>query len=136
MPDISRAKSAFFDRAAVMAAVDPATRAALSRMGAFVRTRAKSSIRKRKKGSAPGSPPSSHTGQLRKLVFFAYDPAARSAVVGPLKWGKGEAPAVLERGGRDSEGRVYRPRPYMAPALEAERPNFAAAFRDSIKGRG
>src|SRR5690606_6172596 len=49
----------FFDRKAVTSRVDKATRKVLSRFGAFVRRTARSSIRKRKKTSQPGSPPSS-----------------------------------------------------------------------------
>jgi hypothetical protein len=42
------AKQGFFDRAKVKNAVDAGTRRVLSRFGAFVRTRARTSIRKRK----------------------------------------------------------------------------------------
>jgi len=56
----------FFDRQAVISKVDAATRRVLSRFGAFVRQRAKSSIRKRRNPAPPGSPPSSHTGLLKK----------------------------------------------------------------------
>ena len=47
-----RIKDMFFDRHVVMAAVDNAKRKVLSKAGAFIRTAAKTSIRKRK-GSAP-----------------------------------------------------------------------------------
>jgi len=49
----------FFDSKKVVSATDRATRRVLSRFGAFVRRTAKQSIRKRKKVSQPGSPPSS-----------------------------------------------------------------------------
>ena len=51
------AKQGFFDRAKVKNAADAGTRRVLSRFGAFVRTRAKTSIRKKKGTSPPGSPP-------------------------------------------------------------------------------
>lgn len=106
--DIQSAKKLFFDRAAVKNAVDRGTRKALSKFGAFVRTRARSSIRKRKATSKPGSPPSSRTGTLRKLLFFAFDSRAKSVVVGPVPGGPMTgAPERLEYGGTQAgDGRV------------------------------
>lgn len=137
--DIRTVQKFFLDRAAVTSAVDAGTRRALSRAGAFVRTRARSSIRKRKAISRPGQPPSSHSGELRRFLFFAYDPATRSVVVGPAKFKRGEAPPLLEYGGavtrptRDGNQVLnYRPRPFMQPALEKERSQFAEHFRNQI----
>ena len=120
-------KANFFDTAAVRGKIDADTRRVLSRFGAFVRTRARSSIRTRKKPSAPGQPPSSHAGDLKRLIFFALDPAATSVVIGPLRFRKGEAPALLERGGAVSrKGKTlrYRPRPFIGPAGKAEAQNL------------
>jgi len=50
-------KQMFFDTKAVMRATDKATRRVLSKFGAFVRRSARSSIRKRKRTSAPASRP-------------------------------------------------------------------------------
>lgn len=52
-----RIKSLFFDRPKVRRAVDKAKRQVLSRGGAFIRTTAKRSIRKRKGTAPPGKPP-------------------------------------------------------------------------------
>jgi hypothetical protein len=82
----------------------------LSKFGAYVRTAAKSSIRKRKRASAPGSPPSSHTGLLKRFIYFGYDTAARSVVIGPVPLNqvsftedmrpvRGTVPESLEYGG-------------------------------------
>lgn len=101
------AKAGFFDQKKVMRAVDAGTRKALSRVGAFVRTRARSSIRKAKKASAPGEPPKSKTGLLRRFILFKYDFASRSVVVGPTLLPSGSmvdplndktVPQVLEEG--------------------------------------
>jgi len=78
-------KRMFFDRKAVTGAVGRATRKVFSRFGAFVRTAARSSIRRRKRVSAPGEPPSSHTGLLKRLIFFGYDRQRRSVVIGPQR---------------------------------------------------
>lgn len=105
-----RIKEMFFDRKAVIDAVDKAKRAALSRGAAFIRTAARSSIRKRKKPSPPGSPPSSHTGLLRRILF-GWDPSTKTVVVGPMKTNQvffdgqskpvtGTVPGILERGGQ------------------------------------
>jgi len=92
----------FFDSREVTRHIDKATRRVLSRFGAYVRANAKQSIRKRKKASRPGKPPSSHTGLLKRFIFFAYDRDARSVVIGPERLPGsryGEAPSVLEYGG-------------------------------------
>jgi len=135
----------FFDRGAVTSATDRATRRVLSRIGAYVRTTAKHSIRKRKRISDPGEPPSSHTGLLRRFIFFGYDRGRRSVVIGPMRLNQkvGDAPAALEYGGTSTvvEGLRRRrrkrririaARPYMGPAFEQEKPKLPAMWRGSI----
>ena len=132
----------FFNSAAVINATDKAARQVLSRFGAFVRRSARSSIRKRRKPSAPGQPPSAH-GTLLKLILFAWQPATRSVVAGPMDVsGKaGETPATLESGGRNiirEKGRPdrmghYQARPFMGPALQQNLPSLPAMWRDSVK---
>ena len=78
-------KKMFFDSKAVMSAVNRATRRVLSRFGAFVRAGSKSSIRRRKRSSAPGRAPSNQTGLLKKFIFFGYDTGRNSVVIGPAK---------------------------------------------------
>jgi hypothetical protein len=74
----------FFDKKAVRDKVDAGTRRVLSKFGAFVRRTARGSIRKRKKPSPPGQPPSSHVGLLKKFIFFGYEPAKRSVVIAAI----------------------------------------------------
>lgn len=81
--NLKSAKGAFFDRAVVFGALSKARRKALSRIGAFVRQRARTSIRKRGGVSPPGGPPYSHEGLLRKHIYFAYDRVRESVVIGP-----------------------------------------------------
>jgi hypothetical protein len=136
-------KRMFFDRQAVISKVDAATRRVLSRFGAFVRRSAKSSIRKRKKAAPPGQPPSSHTGLLKKFIFFGYDADRRSVVIGPTRLnqkGRGEAPPLLEYGGKTTLKRggkkrrvTYQARPYMGPAFEKEKPQLPAMWRGSVR---
>ena len=91
-----RIKSLFFDRPKVQRAVDKAKRAVLSRAGAFVRQTAKQSIRKRKGVAPSGKPPHSHTGLLRRFIFFGYDCGSDSVVVGPLGFKRSDAPNVSD----------------------------------------
>jgi len=133
----------FFDSKKVRRSVDRATRRVLSKFGAFVRRTARSSIRKRKKASTPGSPPSSHIGLLKKFIWFGYEPAKRSVVIGPARLsqaGRGEAPHLLEYGGTDTIERrgkrkraKVRPRPFMGPAFEKEQPKLPAMWRGSVR---
>ena len=133
----------FFNSPKVIAAVDKATRRVLSRFGAFVRQAARSSIRRRKEPSAPGSPPSSHSGLLKKFIWFSYEPNRRSVVIGPARLGgrnRGDAPSLLEYGGtttirrRKRRRRVrIRARPYMGPAFEKERVRLPSIWKNSIK---
>ena len=150
-----RFKETFFDRAAVLGAVDKARRKALSRAGAFVRRTAKGLIRKRKRSARPGQPPTSWTGLLKDFIFFGYDSGTGTVVIGPTKLGgkEGNTPQLLEFGGttrlkrsrRFSRGRRvveldagavahYRSRPYMGPALEKESAKLPGLWADSVRG--
>ena len=137
----------FFDSPLVVRKVDRANRRALGKAGAFVRRRAKTSIRSHKGTSPPGHAPYSHKMHLRRLLFFALGPAHDTVVIGPLRFKKGEAPNLLEFGGRAvrqrlrSSGKlgpkkvvVYKKRPFMGPALDAEIPNLPNRWRNSVGG--
>ncbi len=133
----------FFDRKAVVDAIDSATRRVLSKFGAYVRRTARSSIRTRKGVSAPMGPPSGHVGTLKRGIVFGYDRESRSVVIGP-------APATsvvdrralpaLEYGGRSTaldhgkrKAIQVKPRPFMGPALAKELPGLPAMWRDSVR---
>jgi len=89
-------KAGFFDRELVARALDKATHRALSKGGAFIRRRAKSSMPRRKKISVAGQPPSAHAGHVKDFLYFAYDHASRSVVVGPARLNKPD-PNLLAR---------------------------------------
>jgi hypothetical protein len=95
-------KLMFFDRREIESKTEAAAVRVQGRFGSYVRRRAQTSMRRRKGGtSAPGSPPFAKVGTLRKLLFFGYDEATRTTVVGPAGFGKrpGEVPQVHEFGG-------------------------------------
>ena len=149
-------KQFFFDRQIVIDAVGRASAKNLSKAGSFIRRSARSSLRRRKKISPPGEPPSVHTKDpvaTLKNIWFVFDPAQRSVVVGPLKL-KGSrlegsnrptVPSLHELGGaavvggrpngkRKPKRRAkYAPRPFMGPAMERELPKFAGLWANSVK---
>ncbi|MBA3936830.1 MAG: hypothetical protein H0X38_05160 [Planctomycetes bacterium] len=139
---LDQAKRLFFDRAGVMQATTAAERQVLSRFGAFVRQRARTSIRPRRGTSQPGQPPFSHVGLLRTGILFAFDPERRSVVIGAVRLNQrgGEAPRLLEHGGtawravHGTERAVrYRARPFMAPAFAAELARMPPLWKDSLR---
>lgn len=154
----------FFDRAAVIRAVDEADRKVLARFGAQMRLRIRSKIRKPRrktlaeltdvekhrikrdkerggKGqrpfapSRPGEPPRNVTGLLRDHVYYSWDPATRSVVVGPARLSRGsDVPHILEEGGV-SEGRRIEARPYMQPSLQELLPKLPEQYHDLVGAR-
>lgn len=143
---IDQAKGLFFDRQKVIDATTRAERKVLSKFGAFVRTRARTSVRRRRAISEPGAPPSSHVGLLRQHIYFVYEPQAHNVIIGAARLNGpiGNAPEALEHGG-DSEAAFFskgkrqtrrikvRPRPFMQPAFEAELPKLDSMWRDSVR---
>ena len=136
----------FFDDRKVLCAAERANRRNLARAGAFIRTTAKQSIRKRRAASPPGRPPSSHTGLLRRFLFFGYDAARKTVVIGPMRLNQkaGTAPAALEDGGtsvvvegtrrRRRKRRVrIRARPFMRPAMAKEAPKLPGLWKNSVR---
>jgi hypothetical protein len=140
---LKSAQAGFFDRDVVQRAVSKGERRVLSKFGAFVRQRAKTSIRTNKGISRPGAPPYSHVGLLKRFIFFAYDLERRSVVIGPTLLGKSthSVPQLLEYGGEVTrkEGRLvrrlrYRARPFMGPAFaEEQRVSLPKMWQDSIR---
>ncbi len=139
---LNQVRGLFFDRAVVMAATSSAERKVLSRFGAFVRQRARTSMKRRQQPSPPGKPPSAHTGLLRQHLYFAWDPSARSVVIGPvlLNQKQGGVPPLLEYGGPAVRVRwgkprrvFYQPRPFMRPAFAAEQSRLPTLWRNSVR---
>lgn len=144
-------KQLFFDRQIVMDAVGRANAKNLSKAGSFIRTSARSSLRRRKSTSPPGEPPSVHSKDrvaTLKNIWFVFDPANRSVVVGPLKLNGSKlegsdrktVPSLHELGGvavlkskkRKRRAR-YAARPFMGPAMQRELPKFQGLWANSVK---
>lgn len=78
------------------------------------------------KSSDPGQPPRTRKGkQLKRLLFFAWDPVARSVVVGPKLFGSGSA-KTLEEGGTSTITIVKRDRK-ISKSTPAQRTGLAKA---------
>jgi len=141
MSQIARIDFRFFlDRESVVKATERGQRRALAKGGGYVRTTARRSVRKRKRSSDPGSPPSSHEGGYKRSIFFAYDPSSESVVIGPRAdfGGKNSnVPELLEFGGPATDWRTgkavtYTARPHMGPALEASESKIAQFWQDEV----
>ncbi|MBT9156654.1 MAG: hypothetical protein DDT37_01642 [Firmicutes bacterium] len=154
-----RVKKLFFEAKGVLDAAKKTEKAVLTRFGAFVWQRARTSLsvqrgvetrrskvrgvaptakRRGKRSSRPGEPPTSHTKLLKRFLRFAYQPDRGSVVIGPelIRRPVKGVPRILEEGGSvRSRGRTVKiaPRPYMRPAFEAEKPGLPAMWRDSIR---
>jgi hypothetical protein len=122
---VNAAKGGFLDRAKIMKAVGRARARVLNEQGRLVRKLAMESLVYARDSAPAGSPPHAHkTGQrtrvskstgrvrtrsvslLREFLFYAYDSASQSVVVGPAKLngtkgtGTGQTvPSVQEHGG-------------------------------------
>jgi hypothetical protein len=140
----------FFDRKAVLDRVGAGKARVLSKAGAFIRQRAKTLIRPAPKSgkdrsAKPGDPPKSHVGLLRDRIFFALDQDTDSVVIGPellnsARKNRGTektVPLLLETGGSatTAQGKPanYHKFPYMQPAFDAEKDNFADLFANSVR---
>jgi hypothetical protein len=102
----------FFDRIVIEDPTKAAQLKAMSKMGAFIRRRAQTSMRRRKSGpSRPGTPPNARVGYLRDYILFAYDPQTDTVVVGPIVYGRssgGRVPNTHEFGGTLTRKRPRR----------------------------
>lgn len=150
---IQQFRRCFFDRQPVVSAVDRTKKRVLNRFGAYVRRTARQSIRKRKRVSRPGEPPSSRKGQLRRFLCYGYEPGRDSVVIGPAKLSRSRfsIPEILEHGGvstvrvrshKDRRGRrrrtrrqvAYAARPFMQPAFEQEQQKLPQLWKDALTG--
>jgi hypothetical protein len=114
----ARMQQFFFDRPEVRRRLRKKRLNALKRAGALSRKIIRNKPRRRKRRSNPGETPTVHTkGTYATLrnVQFAYDPAADSVVVGPVKIGSANAepgeqvaPETLEYGGNSYRNPLWR----------------------------
>ena len=147
----------FFDRDAVMKAVDKGVRKLMGWFGGYCRKVARNSLKEENGTSRPGQPPFVHTtykrrrmGRDRKLlaqpqtrlqykdsILYSLDMNKRETVIGPFLFNGARTsptvPELLEVGGqvqRNGKILTYRARPHMHPAFEAA----LRRFQDKLHG--
>tara|TARA_A100001391_G_scaffold154773_2_gene112561 strand:- start:2719 stop:3282 length:564 start_codon:yes stop_codon:yes gene_type:complete len=109
-PDITldyRITDFFFDRIEIIEAIEKAERKNLSQIGAFIRKRARSNLRRRKKTSQPGNTPSVHSRDrvaTLKNILFGYEPSRHSVVIGPVGLNQAN---YLQGGGRTTVPQLH-----------------------------
>ena len=104
----------------------------LGHAGATIRLLAKRSIRKRKKQSPEGAPPSTQTKRLPHAIVFAVEKQRLRVLIGPAKSLVGMAGAEHEHGGKWRRER-FEKRPFMAPALEKARNRLPRHWAGSVR---
>jgi phage gpG-like protein len=104
----------------------------LGHAGAAIRLTAKRSIRKRKKASPEGQPPSTRRGQLRGAIMFDVEKPKDLVVIGPEETKVGTSGAAHEHGGKYKRQR-YPKRPFMGPALEKTQDRLPKLWAGSVK---
>lgn len=149
---LKAAKAAFFDTEKVRKATDRGTRKALSKFGAFVRQRDKSSLKYKTGKADAGNPPHVHRNSgftrtkknragaeskqkaspLRELTLFAYDEVRRSVLIGAAAFrspvGEGLIPRTVEEGGTGpflSRGKIKQ-------GVFKPHPHLGPAFRAEL----
>lgn len=127
-------RKSFLNTERVRAAMARGKKRGLGKFGGRLRLRSKHSIRKRKKSSPPGEPPSAHQSGGLRLIFYAWDDRTESVVVGPINFkskniGEGVVPKLLETGGeitravpvKNEKGRI---------ASDAQKAAFVRKIKD------
>lgn len=133
-------KATFFNLAALTDPLEKAKQTAAIDSAALTRKIARQSMRRkskaqRRQSSPAGSPPFADVGTIRDLLYFAWDAANETAVIGPAffaskssKAGGPTVPGVHEKAGSlDIVNKVYDLRTRAKSAAQA------AAFRRKMK---
>ena len=169
----------FFDSEQVVRFIERRTKSVFIRFGQYVRKVARHSMKKpgkkavsymgtvqvgsrsityTTKSSMPGDPPFVQTGLLKRFIFYGFDVARRSVIIGPEKLSglvAEHAAESLEYGGESTtwdkgwsavDGRarstkVYRritirARPYMRPAFAAGMKKLPEFWQQSVQKAG
>ena len=162
-------KSQFFDKDIVVNVINKNERRYLVRAGSYIRKAARNSIknppkakkksdkitgsenaqkyRANQQNSSPGNPPFNQTGKLKGGIFFSYDAANRSVIIGPEKLASGDLTllSALEFGGRtrwkwkdpktgnkETGTHTIAARPFMRPAMERSKGMLQQIWKESI----
>ncbi len=106
----------------------------LGHAAAALRLTSRRSIRRRKKASAEGQPPSTRRGELKEAILYAIEKPNDVAVIGADEAKVGESASAHEHGGRYKRQR-YPKRPFMGPSLVKLKTRLPRFWRNSVRGR-
>jgi len=104
----------------------------LGHAAAAIRLTARRSIRQSLRAAAPGRPPHTRRGLLRRAVLYFVETAQERALIGPAHSFVGTSASAHEFGGT-YRGQRYPQRPLMGPALLALVPRLPAFWASSIR---
>lgn len=104
----------------------------LGHAGGAVRLTARRSIRRGRSESAPGTPPQTRRGQLKRAIQYAVVKEQALVVIGPAADVVGQAGRAHEFGGRFRREQ-YPQRPFMGPALEKMIPRLPKLWANSVR---
>ena len=121
-----------FDEDGLVARIAKASREFLRRAGAYVRTVARRKVLTSPKASAPGQPPHSRRGLLKRGILFGLERDGKSVLVGPGFNLVGESASAHEFGGKYRRER-YPKRPLMGPSLKESAPHVAKMWQGAVK---
>ena len=113
----------------VREAAEKAARRAFAKAAYRIFRDSQASIERSAEPSAPGEPPHTRRGQLKRAI--RYDATKDGAVIGPMASMVGTSAVAQEFGGQ-YKGGSYPERAFMGPALDRELDNFAGEFAGSI----
>ncbi len=121
----------FYERR-VLVAVRDANYKALRRVGAYIRKSARNRVTQSSKSSAPGTPPNTRQGLLKRSLLFGVEKKKESVVIGPAEKFIGTAMVAHEYGGKYRKRR-YPKRPLMGPTLEKTASKIPTLWDKAIK---
>ncbi len=104
----------------------------LGHAGAALRLTARRSIRRSGRPSAPGRPPHTRRGQLKRSLRYAVEKNRERVLIGPTYTVVGRSARAHEFGGRYRR-ETYPKRPFMGPALMKIRSRLPRMWADSIR---
>ena len=104
----------------------------LGHAGAAIRLTARRSIRKGKTQSAPGKPPHTRKGQLKRAIVYAVEKSQERVLIGPEFAVVGPSAMAHEFGGI-YRGDKYDRRPFMGPALTKMKDRLPRKWAGSVR---
>jgi len=104
----------------------------LGHAAAAIRLTARRSIRQSARASAPGQPPHTRRGLIRRAILYFVEKARERALIGPAHSLVGRSASAHEFGGT-YRGQRYPKRPLMGPALMKLVPRLPSFWASSIR---